>query len=180
MDGTALVVGAGRGLGRGIAIALAEAGASAIAVARTQSELIDLATDAEVQIEVADAALPSTAPRLLATYQPQLCILVAGAAPVSRPLQEHTWETFSVNWHTDVRMTFEWVREALLMPLRPGKPLPSPRLDTTWSQVRAREAQATAMSVFESPAVMWTTSTWASRRVSPSGSWPSRASGGTT
>jgi hypothetical protein len=37
-----------------------------------------------------------------------------------RPLQQQTWETFSVNWQTDVRITFHWLREALLTPLRPG------------------------------------------------------------
>ena len=37
-----------------------------------------------------------------------------------RPLQHQTWETFSVNWHTDVRIAFHWLREALLKPLRPG------------------------------------------------------------
>src|SRR5207253_3562500 len=47
-------------------------------------------------------------------------ILVAGASPVMRPLQDQTWETFSVNWHTDVRIAFQWLREALLKPLRPG------------------------------------------------------------
>jgi hypothetical protein len=36
-----------------------------------------------------------------------------------RPLQDQTWETFSVNWDTDVRITFHWLREALLRPLRP-------------------------------------------------------------
>jgi NAD(P)-dependent dehydrogenase (short-subunit alcohol dehydrogenase family) len=37
-----------------------------------------------------------------------------------RPLQHQTWETFSENWETDVRVTFHWLREALLKPLRPG------------------------------------------------------------
>jgi hypothetical protein len=37
-----------------------------------------------------------------------------------RPLQQQTWETFSVNWQTDVRIAFHWLREALLKPLRPG------------------------------------------------------------
>ena len=35
-------------------------------------------------------------------------------------LQDQTWETFSVNWQTDVRVAFHWLREALLKPLRPG------------------------------------------------------------
>jgi NAD(P)-dependent dehydrogenase (short-subunit alcohol dehydrogenase family) len=37
-----------------------------------------------------------------------------------RPLQQQTWETFSVNWQADVRIAFHWLREALLKPLRPG------------------------------------------------------------
>ncbi len=57
---------------------------------------------------------------MLDRYEPTAVILVAGASPLLRPLQDHTWETFSANWHTDVRIAFEWVREALLKPLRPG------------------------------------------------------------
>jgi hypothetical protein len=37
-----------------------------------------------------------------------------------RPLQYQPWETFSVNWHSDVRIAFNWLREALLTPLPPG------------------------------------------------------------
>ncbi len=36
------------------------------------------------------------------------------------PLQDQTWEGLSVNWETDVRVTFEWLRRALLAPMRPG------------------------------------------------------------
>jgi len=46
-----------------------------------------------------------------------LADLAAGATPLPRPLQEQTWETFSVNWHTDVRIAFNWLRESLLKPL---------------------------------------------------------------
>jgi NAD(P)-dependent dehydrogenase (short-subunit alcohol dehydrogenase family) len=58
--------------------------------------------------------------RLFERYQPDIVALIAGATPLLRPLQHQTWETFSVNWDTDVRMTFNWLREALLLPLRPG------------------------------------------------------------
>jgi 3-oxoacyl-[acyl-carrier protein] reductase len=57
---------------------------------------------------------------LLDRYEPAAVILVAGASPHMRPLQQQTWETFSVNWQTDVRVTFHWLREAMLKPLRPG------------------------------------------------------------
>ena len=56
---------------------------------------------------------------LIRRYQPRAVVLVAGAHPVIAPLQEQTWESFSVNWHTDVRVAFHWLREALLQPLQP-------------------------------------------------------------
>src|SRR6266536_2938007 len=118
---TTVVVGASRGLGRGIARAFAEAGAPVVAVARTGPALAELATtSANIQTEVADAADTTVAWSLLDQYEPEVLILVAGANPVMRPLQYQTWETFSVNWHTDVKITFTWLREALLKPLPPG------------------------------------------------------------
>lgn len=116
-----IVVGASRGLGRGIAMAFAEAGAPVVAVARTAVALAELANDVgTIQPEVADAGDATVAGSLLDRYEPEAVILVAGASPLPRPLQYQTWETFSVNWHTDVRIAFHWLREALLKPLRPG------------------------------------------------------------
>jgi NAD(P)-dependent dehydrogenase (short-subunit alcohol dehydrogenase family) len=120
-DRPVMVVGASRGLGRGIATALAEAGAPVIAVARTNSapaELVGVA--GAVQPEIADAADATVAGTLLDRYDPYAVILVAGAPPLMRPLQQQTWETFSVNWQVDVRIAFHWIREALLRPLQPG------------------------------------------------------------
>jgi NAD(P)-dependent dehydrogenase (short-subunit alcohol dehydrogenase family) len=118
---TTIVVGASRGLGRGITAAFAEAGAPVIAVARTAAPLADQAAGgSSIQPEVADAGDPTVAGSLLDRYEPTAVILVAGASPLLRPLQHHTWEAFSVNWDTDVRIVFHWVREALLKPLPPG------------------------------------------------------------
>ena len=118
---TAIVVGASRGLGRGITTALAEAGAHVVAVSRTEAAFPEPANGAgTIQPEVADASDAGVPARLLNRYEPEVVVLVAGASPHMRPLQEQTWETFSVNWQTDVRMTFHWLREILLKPLRPG------------------------------------------------------------
>lgn len=117
---TALVVGASRGLGRGIALATATAGASVIAVSRSATTFPEPAGAGSIQAVAADAADPSVPGSLLDRYDPQLLVLVAGATPLIRPLQHHTWETFSANWNTDVRVAFHWLREALLKPLRPG------------------------------------------------------------
>jgi NAD(P)-dependent dehydrogenase (short-subunit alcohol dehydrogenase family) len=35
-------------------------------------------------------------------------------------VHEHTWETFSRNWHVDTRHAFTWLRAALRAPLAPG------------------------------------------------------------
>jgi 3-oxoacyl-[acyl-carrier protein] reductase len=119
-----IVVGASRGLGRAIATTLAEAGDPVVAVSRTQAEFPELANDAgTIQAEIADARDATVAGSLLDRYRPAGIILVAGATPHMQPLQNQTWETFSVNWDTDVRIAFHWLREALLAPLRPGSRL---------------------------------------------------------
>jgi len=116
-----IVVGASRGLGRGMATALAEAGASVVAVSRTGAEFPQPTNGAgTVRPELADAGDATVAASLIDRYEPEVIVLAAGASPHMRPLQHQTWETFSVNWQTDVRIAFHWLRETLLTPLRPG------------------------------------------------------------
>ena len=68
----------------------------------------------------ADAADPNLAGRLIDAYRPAILVLNAGATPLPRPIQHHTWQTFSRNWEVDVQHVFHWTREALLAPLEPG------------------------------------------------------------
>jgi NAD(P)-dependent dehydrogenase (short-subunit alcohol dehydrogenase family) len=118
---TTIVVGASRGLGHGIATAFAQAGAPVVAVSRTPAAFPEPANGASaIRTEVADAGDATVVGSLIDRYEPVTVILVAGASPHMRPLQQQTWETFSVNWETDVRIAFHWLREALLKPLRPG------------------------------------------------------------
>jgi NAD(P)-dependent dehydrogenase (short-subunit alcohol dehydrogenase family) len=118
---TAMVVGASRGLGRGVAEAFRAAGSDVVAVSRDTAPLADLAAQSSaLRVAAGDAADPIVAGTLLDAHRPGVLALVAGATPLLRPLHHHTWETFSLNWNADVRMTFHWLREALLLPLRPG------------------------------------------------------------
>lgn len=118
---TTIVVGASRGLGRGIAGAFAQAGAPVVAVSRTAAEFPEaVGGEGGILAELADAGDASVAGRLLDLHEPDNVIVVAGANPLMRPLQQHTWESFSANWESDVRITFHWLREILLKPLRPG------------------------------------------------------------
>ena len=75
---------------------------------------------ANIRTEVADAADPAVSWSVLDQYEPEVLVVVAGAIPVNRPIQYHTWETFSVHWHADVKIAFTWLRDALLKPLPPG------------------------------------------------------------
>jgi NAD(P)-dependent dehydrogenase (short-subunit alcohol dehydrogenase family) len=118
----ALVTGASRGFGRGIATALSKAGANVVGVARDRGPLEELhAQLGESFTPVpADAADPVVAGQLIDAYRPAILVLNAGATPLPRPVQHHTWQTFSRNWDVDVAHVFHWVREALLVPLAPG------------------------------------------------------------
>jgi NADP-dependent 3-hydroxy acid dehydrogenase YdfG len=119
---TAIVTGASRGFGRAVATALAAAGAQVTGVARDASRLAALAAElgAGFTPVTADAADPVVAGQLIDAWSPQLIVLAAGAPPLSRPLHQHTWESFSRNWEVDVRQAFNWTRESLLRPLEPG------------------------------------------------------------
>ena len=118
---TTVVVGVSRGLGRGIAEQFAAAGSDVVAVSRTRVALAELAASTpNVRPEVADAAEAPVASGIIDQYAPDAVIVVAGAAPVMRPLQEQTWETFSTNWHADVKIAFHWLSATLSAPLRPG------------------------------------------------------------
>jgi NAD(P)-dependent dehydrogenase (short-subunit alcohol dehydrogenase family) len=119
---TALVTGASRGFGRAVASALHADGANVVAVARNAEQLASLRDELGglLTTVVADVTDPVVAGMLVEQYRPDTLVLNAGAPPLMRPLQHQTWETFSRPWDVDVRQAFHWIREALLLPLRPG------------------------------------------------------------
>jgi NAD(P)-dependent dehydrogenase (short-subunit alcohol dehydrogenase family) len=119
-DKTAIVVGASRGLGRGVLEAFLAAGATVVGVARDVRSLEQLAAaNPRLRPLAADATDPVVAGNLMTEWRPDVLALVAGAAPLLRPIHLHTWETLSLNWNVDVRIAFNWLREALLLPLAP-------------------------------------------------------------
>jgi NAD(P)-dependent dehydrogenase (short-subunit alcohol dehydrogenase family) len=118
---TAIVTGGSRGLGRGIVQALVARGMRVVALARDAAGLEALARElTDVEPMVADAADEKAAARLLQERRPDLVVLCAGASPLLRPLHHLSWETFSESWNVDAKSTFVWLRNALLLPMRPG------------------------------------------------------------
>jgi 3-oxoacyl-[acyl-carrier protein] reductase len=112
-----VVVGGSRGLGLGIALAARDAGARVTAVARDTGPLAGVDG---IGTEQGDAVDQDLAEKVLAGHRPDVLVISAGAAPPMRPLTGQTWDTFSVNWHADVRIAFTWLRAALGVPLAPG------------------------------------------------------------
>ena len=117
---TAIVTGASRGLGRGIAEALAARKMRVVALAHDAEHLAPVAREIGAEPVVADVADSVASGRLLQDLNPDLLVLCAGALPLLRPLHFHSWETFSRNWEIDARATFNWVRDALLLPMKSG------------------------------------------------------------
>jgi NAD(P)-dependent dehydrogenase (short-subunit alcohol dehydrogenase family) len=117
-----IVTGGSRGFGRGIVEALLDAGARVHVVARNAATLEALSAELGERITVAavDASDPLTIGQQLDAVHPDVVVLNAGASPLPRPLHHQTWESFSANWHVDVKMAFHWLREALLLPMPPG------------------------------------------------------------
>ena len=116
-----VIVGASRGVGRAIARRTAAEGAHVLAVARNPAPLEQLAKQLPgiktLAIDAAAAAAPAS---VFAALRPDLLVLCAGAIPPGRPIHELTWEEFSTNWETDVRIAFSFCREALRLPLSRG------------------------------------------------------------
>lgn len=117
---TAVVVGGSSGFGLGIVKALAGRGMRVIAVARDAVRLESVAREAGVEYFAGDATDDKTAARILQEYRPNLVVLCAGARPVLQPLQLQTWESFATNWETDTKASFVWLRNALVLPMKPG------------------------------------------------------------
>lgn len=117
----ALVTGGSRGFGRAIVEAFAAEGANVWAIARDARRLDLLKHEVNgVQTRVADVALPQTAAETLREIGPDILVLNAGATPIPKPVHELTWEQFNLVWETDVKATFHFGKEALIMPMKPG------------------------------------------------------------
>jgi NAD(P)-dependent dehydrogenase (short-subunit alcohol dehydrogenase family) len=116
-----VVIGASEGLGRKMIEAALGAGARALAVARRPEPLAALAEANPGLLTLsADAAHDSTPERVLQTLVPDVLVICAGATPHMDSLQDQTWDTFSRNWESDVRASFNFCKTALTKPLAPG------------------------------------------------------------
>jgi len=116
----AIVLGATGGFGRGVVRAIKAKNMRVVAVARDAARLETIAREENVEFSVGDATSEAVVGTLLQVYKPDLVVCAIGVAPPLRPLRLHTWETFSMTWDVDVKATFVLLRNALLLPMKPG------------------------------------------------------------
>jgi NAD(P)-dependent dehydrogenase (short-subunit alcohol dehydrogenase family) len=122
LDGKSMVViGGSRGVGRQVVDAGIRNGMHVLAVARQEGRLRELASEIPgTEILALDATDESAPAKIFNTMTPDVLVVGAGAFPPAAPLHEQSWQQFSVNWETDVKIAFHFSKAALSLPLRPG------------------------------------------------------------
>ena len=120
-DKNVVVIGASRGVGLAIVAAAYAEGARMLAVARSAEPLEQLAAQCPgVQILALDATEEGVPARVFETLVPDVLVVCAGAIPHMAPLVEQTWEQFSRNWNSDVKLSLLFTQAALTTPLPAG------------------------------------------------------------
>ncbi len=122
LDGkNVVVIGGSKGLGRAIVAATYAQGAQLLAIGRHEEPLNKLAdTFPGVRVLALDARDERAPATIFATLSPDVLVVCAGAIPHSAPLVEQSWEQFSRNWNSDVKMSLLFSQAALTTPLPSG------------------------------------------------------------
>jgi len=116
-----VIIGGSEGVGRQMIEAARRAGARTLAVARRTAPLAALAAaNPGVLTLSADAADEATPAHVFETLMPDVLVVCGGATPLMESLQDHSWESFSRNWESDVHASFNFCKAALTKPLARG------------------------------------------------------------
>lgn len=116
-----VIIGGSRGIGRDIVAATQAEGAQVLAVARQEQPLRELARAFPgVQILALDATREDAPARVFEALRPDILVVCAGAIPHMAPLVEQSWEQFSRNWNSDIKMSLLFSQAALTAPLPRG------------------------------------------------------------
>jgi NAD(P)-dependent dehydrogenase (short-subunit alcohol dehydrogenase family) len=116
-----IVIGGSRGIGRRIVEAAIRNGARVLAVARHEVPLRQLAREVPgAEILTLDATDENAPSKVFRIMKPDILILGGGVFPPAAPIHELSWQQFSANWETDVRIAFNFCKAALSCPLPAG------------------------------------------------------------
>lgn len=116
-----IVIGGSKGLGRAIVAAAYAEGAQVLAVARGELPLKQLVAEFPgVRILALDATDENAPTKVFGALRPDIVVICAGAIPYTAPLVEQSWEQFSRNWNSDVKIALLFSQAALNTPLPAG------------------------------------------------------------
>ena len=116
-----VILGATGSVGATIVRRVVAEEARALAVARGQSALDRLAGEVSgLDVLALDATSEDAPAAVFRAMTPDVLVVCGGARPPTAPVHELTWSQFSVNWESDVKMSFAFSKAALEMPLKGG------------------------------------------------------------
>ncbi|HEV2269244.1 MAG TPA: SDR family oxidoreductase [Steroidobacteraceae bacterium] len=116
-----VILGATGSVGAAIVGRVVAEEARTLAVARGRAALDRLAGEVSpLQVLAVDATSENAAATVFEAMEPDVLVVCGGARPPTAPLHELTWSQFSVNWESDVKMSFHFCKAALERPLRRG------------------------------------------------------------
>ena len=116
-----VVIGGSRGVGRRIVEAGVRGAARVLAVARQEQGLRELSRAVpEAETLSLDASEQDAPSKVFSILSPDVLVICGGALPPSGALHTLSWEQFAVNWEADVKIAFNFLKEALSRPLPPG------------------------------------------------------------
>jgi hypothetical protein len=114
-----VITGGSQGLGLAMVEALVACGANVTAISRDRAKLAaaEQAGAAVIAGDATDAALMNSVVR---EVRPDVLILNAGARLPIKPIDQLSWDEFSIVWNTDVKAGLVGIQAALDIPMKPG------------------------------------------------------------
>jgi len=114
-----VITGGSQGLGLAMVEALVACGANVTAISRDKSKFAaaEQAGAAMIAGDATDATLMNSVVREEA---PDVLILNAGARLPIKPIDQLSWDEFSIVWNTDVKAGLVGIHAALHTPMKPG------------------------------------------------------------
>jgi NAD(P)-dependent dehydrogenase (short-subunit alcohol dehydrogenase family) len=114
-----LVTGGSQGLGLAMVEALVAYGANVTAMSRNRSNLV-AAEELGASVIAGDATDAALMNSLVRDESPDVLILNAGTRLPIKPIDQQSWDEFSIVWNTDVKAGLVGIQAALNTPMKRG------------------------------------------------------------
>jgi NAD(P)-dependent dehydrogenase (short-subunit alcohol dehydrogenase family) len=114
-----VVTGGSQGLGLAIVEALVASGAKVTAMSRDRSNLA-AAEEVGASVIAGDATDATLMNSVVRDKIPDVLILNAGTRLPIKPIDQQSWDEFSMVWNTDVKAGLVGIQAALSTPMKPG------------------------------------------------------------